>query len=116
MLGIKNGEWSVILDPYPINGTFHGFISNPKDKRLFLIGNSPDYDWRLYIAELKDNELEVLDAENPPLSHSYPSLGYDPVKERIIIYGGWGTVLPCKDTWAASYSEDKKCFVWKQID
>ncbi|HKA25457.1 MAG TPA: kelch repeat-containing protein [Candidatus Eisenbacteria bacterium] len=118
---ILSGTWALPLSGattwVPLSGTRrrgHLAIYDPLRQRMVVVGGddgSPLNDvWELDLPE-SPTWLKLTPGGTPPSARAYHAGIYDPVRDRIVLFGGRDTV-PRNDTWELSFSGS---VTWRQL-
>ncbi len=97
-LADEDGRWQDFRFPIAPAPRFeHVFVFDEDQDRIILFGNSPEQDtWALSVGETPE-WLQLTPTRYPP-PRIYPAAVYDPIRKRVVMFGGRGTSL-LNDVW-----------------
>jgi hypothetical protein len=115
----RSPQWSLLAANGPLpSGRFgHAAVYDPVRDRLLVIGG---FDGGSFLSDVWSLPLSgpaqwspLSPSDPPPSGRRYHSAIYDPVRDRVVIYGG-GTFggIPASDTWSLWLSPTPR---WEQI-
>jgi hypothetical protein len=110
-----NGYWAQLL-PRPGTRSGHSTIHDPVRNQIVIFGGFDGVTYRndTWVILLPDSTRKELTlAVNPPPGRAFHSAIYDPVGDRMIIFGGRDVGSSFKDAWALSLGEYPKR--WRQL-
>src|SRR4051812_32841038 len=112
-----NGYWSLLSPPIPITA-YHSTVYDPVRDRMIVVGELLDKGnilkgvvWALSFAD-SSTWTKIVPAGTSPPPRTYHSAIYDPVRDRIIVYGGWWTGPDYSDVWALNLAGTP---TWEQL-
>jgi len=92
----------------PPNHGGGSMVYDSKADRMLLFGGF-DYEKNeatndLWSYDYNTDTWTELTPAISPVGRNYPSMAYDSKADKVILYGGWGTVEPTKDLWVYDYN------------
>lgn len=99
----KDGAWTEIDFPGPGTLSHFGMTYDTASNALYIFGGATtgstfssftDRTWVLSGGQWRDLELNV-----SPSKRGSPAMGYDPLRKRIVLYGGFDSSTKFDDTW-----------------
>jgi hypothetical protein len=105
--GAADGEWTKReVGAYPAVGYGQSAIHDPVRDRVLVYGGCGDrgcFDsvWALSLGEAPA-WTELVSSGTPPAALSDQSAIYDPVRDRMVVFGGWGEEGDLNGVWALS--------------
>lgn len=100
----KDGAWEEIDFPGPGTRSHFGMTYDTTDNTLFLFGGATSRSTFSSLSNdtwiLSGGRWQELSPASSPSERGSPSLGYDPVRQRIILHGGFAAANhDLDDTW-----------------
>jgi hypothetical protein len=110
-----DGGWSAFfLRTRSRNGEQAGAIYDPVRRRFLIFGGSQwsQGDWRGSLNDVWSLSMsetptwtELTPTGAAPVGRVFPGMAYDPVRDRVIVYGGLGDSGPLGNVWALSLGD-----------
>jgi hypothetical protein len=113
-LGLGGAEpvWTPLAQagPRPSPRVWHGEVYDPVRRRLLVIGGldpSGGYlndVWQLDLSSNAAQWSQVAVQGTPPAAREFQGALYDPLRDRVLVFGGFGYEVHFNDTWSLELS------------
>jgi hypothetical protein len=100
----KDGKWEQLKFSGPGNRSHFGMAQDTDANALYIFGGATTTSTFFSLTDktwmLSDGRWQELHPETSPSKRGSPALGYDPVRKRIVLYGGFdASRRDLADTW-----------------
>ena len=120
-LGGASPAWTRLATsgPRPAPRVWHGIVFDSARRRMLVIGGSDQAGgylidvWALDLAAATPEWTQLAPAGTPPAARECRGALYDPVRDRVLLFGGFGYPLHYNDTWALNLSGATP--TWQQL-